>query len=222
MKIRKMITSMTLAASIAANQVMLTDWGITAHAAVTSSSTVEDITNNLFGLHSCGTSAHPCFSYPQSSKYQKRTGWNDNTTHSGGMYLDWTATEMVLIDPRITGTIKVKANYTDENITNYRTKVTSATNGYTVARSGRYSDGTSGPSGQSHDTVHYDFTYTPTANDIAHGIAMIFVSSQYISVPNTGESVTDATRHTEIAQSYSKLSENQTNGITRMTNLVAG
>lgn len=181
MKIQKILTSMTLAASIAANQVMLTDWGITAHAATTPSR--EIIANDIFGI--------------------KNNQFTNIVPYAASGYNGSNIESVIIIDPRITGTVEISKINDPNNNHNY-VNLTKYTYGsaWPTLGSGHTTSSVYKNLGQpSTCTIHgysvskenmsskygyqYMITYTPSSEDIANKVAIL---KQYSDVKSYSDS----------------------------------
>lgn len=105
MKIRKMMTSMTLAASMTLAQIPFAELSITAGAVETgvTSYSRDDIATKVFGIKNISGGTN-CWNVTKYGNSFSSTGGPNGSTVSG-----YYAHNFVVIDPRITGTIKIES-----------------------------------------------------------------------------------------------------------------
>lgn len=171
MKIRKMMTSMILAASMTLAQIPFAELSVTA-GALDASSSRADIATKVFGVElDSSKAAVMC-----NTIRQFRGSFSTSTPN--GTVSGYFTYSIVAIDPRITGEITVRKN--DYNSTLLSLRDSNITWGDTSSDDGRrvtplYNSYavTNGNAGSATPSVSYTLTYTPSEEDIANHVAIM-------------------------------------------------
>lgn len=172
MKIRKMMTSMTLAASMTLAQIPFSDFVVIAESSITANSSRDDIATKVFGVELDSSKAAVMCNTIRQYKGTFSTSTPNGTV--GGYFTN----SIVAIDPRITGEITVKRFSYETTSYPYRDQVltwgdtssgdgrreTHVYNSYIISNSN---------TGSSTPSVSYILTYTPSAEDIANHVAIM-------------------------------------------------
>lgn len=174
MKIRKMMTSMTLAASMTLAQIPFAELSTTAGAVETgvTSYSRNDIATKVFGItKSGGERACNCWHVAKYGNSFSSTGGPNGSTVSG-----YYAHNFIVIDPRITGTITIEsAKDTFSNVSSCGKMSEPSNFGDNIHMYNGYNATKGGTQYSSYKNINiaYTITYTPSAEDIANHVALM-------------------------------------------------
>jgi hypothetical protein len=166
MKIRKMMTSMTLAASMTLAQIPFAELSMTASALDGSASY---IATQVFGIERSGDAV-------LCNTIRQYRGSFSTSTPKGTVSGTFTHS-IVAVDPRITGEITVKHGYSNVTINKGPGSLvwgntSSADTRYTTSVCNYY-DIQASTTGSADPSVAYDVVYTPSAEDIANHVSIM-------------------------------------------------